>query len=116
MRWDRHKYAELYRRGMQVLGLYRTFVVLIVVAIAGMSVFSTMLKAVNERVREIGTLRSIGYRRRHIGALFTIEAAMLAGLASCLGLALSAVAVWLRSTPAASATRPGWRRRPFRSP
>jgi putative ABC transport system permease protein len=93
LRWDQHKYSELYRRGMQVLGLYRTFVILIVVAIAGMSVFSTMLKAVNERVREIGTLRSVGYRRRHIGALFTVEAAMLAGVASCLGLAMSAVAV-----------------------
>jgi putative ABC transport system permease protein len=93
MRWDQHKYSDLYRRGMQILGLYRTFVVLIVVTIAGMSVFSTMLKAVNERVREIGTLRSLGYRRRHIGALFTIEAAMLAGLASCVGLALSAGAV-----------------------
>ncbi len=94
IRWDRHRFAEIYRRGMEVLGLYRTFVVLIVVAIAGMSVFSTMLKAVNERVREIGTLRSIGYRRRHIGALFTVEAAMLAALASAAGLVLAAVATW----------------------
>ena len=93
LRWDQHKYSELYRRGMQVLGLYRTFVVLIVVTIAGMSVFSTMLKAVNERVREIGTLRSVGYRRRHVGVLFTSEAAMLAGLASLVGLACSALAV-----------------------
>jgi putative ABC transport system permease protein len=93
MRWDEHKYAELYRRGMQILGLYRTFVILIVVAIAGMSVFSTMLKAVNERVREIGTLRSLGYRRRHIGALFTVEAAMLSGVASCVGLLLSGAVV-----------------------
>jgi putative ABC transport system permease protein len=93
MRWDQHKYSELYRRGMQVLGLYRTFVILIVVAIAGMSVFSTMLKAVNERVREIGTLRSVGYRRRHIGALFTVEAALLAGVASVVGVLLSAIAV-----------------------
>jgi putative ABC transport system permease protein len=95
MRWDRHKYAELYRRGMQILGLYRTFVVLIVVSIAGMSVFSTILKAVNERVREIGTLRSLGYRRWHVAAMFTVEAAMLAVLASLVGLAVSAVAVWL---------------------
>ena len=62
--WREHRFAELYRRTTQVLGLYRTFVVLIVVTIAGMSVFSTMVKAVNERVREIGTLRSIGYGGR----------------------------------------------------
>lgn len=89
VRWDRHKYAEIYRRSMQVLGIYRTFVVLIVVAIAGMSVFSTVLKSVNERVREIGTLRSMGYRRRHVTWLFTLEAALLAVTASALGLAVS---------------------------
>lgn len=90
MRWDRHHYAELYRRSMQVLGIYRTFVVLIVVAIAGMSVFSTVLKSVNERVREVGTLRSMGYRRRHVTSLFTLEAALLAVVASGLGLLASA--------------------------
>lgn len=95
VRWDAHKYADIYRRSMQVLGIYRTFVVLIVVAIAGMSVFSTMLKAVNERVREIGTLRSIGYLRRHITWLFTLEAALLAVVASVIGLALSAALVAL---------------------
>ena len=84
--WRDHRFAELYRRTTQVLGLYRTFVVLIVVTIAGMSVFSTMLKAVNERVREIGTLRSIGYRRPHIVRLFTLEAVMLALVACAVGL------------------------------
>lgn len=84
--WREHRFAELYRRTTQVLGLYRTFVVLIVVTIAGMSVFSTLLKAVNERVREIGTLRSVGYRRRHIVRLFTLEAAMLALVACGVGL------------------------------
>ncbi len=84
--WREHRFAELYRRTTQVLGLYRTFVVLIVVTIAGMSVFSTMLKAVNERVREIGTLRSIGYRRPHIVRLFTLEAVMLALVACAVGL------------------------------
>lgn len=90
MRWDRHQYADLYRRSMQVLGIYRTFVVLIVVAIAGMSVFSTVLKSVNERVREIGTLRSMGYRRRHVTWLFTLEAALLAVTASGIGLVSAA--------------------------
>jgi putative ABC transport system permease protein len=89
MPWDRHQYAEIYRRSMQVLGIYRTFVVLIVVAIAGMSVFSTVLKSVNERVREIGTLRSMGYRRRHVTWLFTLEAALLAVVASGVGLVAS---------------------------
>jgi putative ABC transport system permease protein len=84
--WQRHVYAEMHGKTMNLLGLYRTFVVVIVVTIAGMSVFTTMLKAVNERVREIGTLRSLGYRRRHVLALFTLEAVLLALVACVIGL------------------------------
>jgi putative ABC transport system permease protein len=93
--WREHLYGDMYRRTMTLLGLYRTFVVLIVVTIAGMSVFTTMLKAVNERVREIGTLRSIGYRRAHIVRVFTLEAGLLALIASAVGLVALAAAVGL---------------------
>jgi putative ABC transport system permease protein len=58
-----------------------------------MSVFTTLLKAVNERVREIGTLRSIGYRRRHIVWLFTLEAALLAAVSAAVGIVATAAAV-----------------------
>jgi putative ABC transport system permease protein len=85
--WDDHVFAELYRRTDSILVIYRNLVVLIVVAIAGMSVLTTMLKAVNERVREIGTLRSLGFRRRHVLGLFTIESALLATVSSVVGFA-----------------------------
>jgi len=88
--WREHYWGELYRRSMALLGLYRLLVVLIVVTIAGMSVFTTMLKAVNERVREIGTLRSLGYRRQHIVALFTVESVLLAVVSSIVGVLVTA--------------------------
>jgi putative ABC transport system permease protein len=84
--WHDHVIAELYRRTDSIFEIYRNLVVLIVVTIAGMSVLTTMLKAVNERVREIGTLRSLGFRRRHVVTLFTTEAALLAVVSSGLGL------------------------------
>lgn len=87
--WHAHQMADLYRKGMTVLGLYRTFVVIIVVTIAGMAVLTTMLKAVNERIREIGTLRSLGFRRRHVVWLFTLEAGLLAAVASIAGLVVT---------------------------
>lgn len=102
--WYDHVYGEYYRRGMALLGLYRVLVVLIVVTIAGMSVFTTMLKAVNERVREIGTLRSLGYRRPQIVVLFTLEAALLALVSATVGLAVTAVAVALINGAAISYT------------
>lgn len=88
--WDEHVIAEMYRRSTSILSIYRNLVVLIVVTIAGMSVLTTMLKAVNERVREIGTLRSIGFRRRHVLGLFSFEAALLGAVSSGVGL----VATW----------------------
>jgi putative ABC transport system permease protein len=91
--WDEHVVAEMYRRSTSILTIYRNLVVLIVVAIAGMSVLTTMLKAVNERVREIGTLRSIGFRRRHIIGLFTMEAALLASVSSAVGLIATAALI-----------------------
>ena len=54
-----------------------------------MSVLMTMMKAVSERTREIGTLRSLGFLRRHVLALFMLEAALLAMLASAVGVILT---------------------------
>jgi putative ABC transport system permease protein len=93
--WDEHVVAEMYRRSTSILSIYRNLVVLIVVAIAGMSVLTTMLKAVNERVREIGTLRSIGFRRRHVVGLFTIEAALLGAASSAAGFVATAALIAL---------------------
>jgi len=91
--WRVHPFAELYRRGRDVLGAFRVLVLFVVVVIAGMSVFTTLLKSVNERVREIGTLRSLGFRRRQLVRLFTLEGALLATLSSVVGLVVAALAV-----------------------
>ncbi len=91
--WRQHMYGELYRRGMAVLGTYRVLVILVVVTIAGMSVFTSMLKAVNERVREIGALRSMGFRRRQVVRLFTLEGALLSAVSSLAGLGVGVLCV-----------------------
>lgn len=92
--WKEHPVGELYKRGMELLGIYRTLVVVVVVSIAGMSVLTTMMKSVTERIREIGTLRSIGFLRRHILALFGVEAALLALVSSAAGLAVTVGLTW----------------------
>jgi len=91
--WREHASGELYRRGMGVLGAYRVLVIFVVVVIAGMSVFTTMLKAVNERVREIGMLRSLGFRRRQVVRLFTLEGGFLALLSSAVGIVVAATVI-----------------------
>jgi putative ABC transport system permease protein len=89
MRWQDHRMGDTYRRAMELLGVYRSFVVLVVVTIAAMSVLMTMMKSVTERTREVGTLRSLGFLRRHVVALFTLEALLLALASSAIGAAIT---------------------------
>ncbi len=99
MRWEDHPTAELLRRGLELLGVYRSFIVLVVVVIAGMSVLTTMMKSVSERTREIGTLRSLGFLRRHVVSLFAMEAGLLALLSAAAGLVVTlALTLALNST------------------
>jgi putative ABC transport system permease protein len=89
MPWEDHHLGELFRRSMQILGMFRNFITAVVVTIAGMSVLNTLLKVVSERTREIGTLRSLGFLRKHIITLFALEGAFLSLFASVVGLILT---------------------------
>jgi putative ABC transport system permease protein len=76
-RWQDHPEGDLYLRTMELLSIFRNFVIGIMIGITGLSVFNAFLKSVNERTREIGTMRSLGYRRRSIIGLFGLEAVYL---------------------------------------
>jgi putative ABC transport system permease protein len=65
----------------------------VVLVIGGMVVLTTMLGSVTERKQEIGVLRAIGYRRRHIVNVILSEALLVSGLGGILG--------WLAGTGAA---------------
>ncbi|HNN97234.1 MAG TPA: FtsX-like permease family protein, partial [Pseudomonadota bacterium] len=57
---------------------------------------NTMLMSVHERVREIGTMLSIGMRRRQITVLFLWEAGLMGLLSAVVGTGLGyAVVRWL---------------------
>ncbi|MGZ3768615.1 MAG: ABC transporter permease, partial [Bdellovibrio sp.] len=85
LRWQSHPDGDIYIRTMDLLSVFRNFVVIIIVAIAGLSIFNTMVKVVNERTREIGIMQSLGFWSRHITTVFTVEALLLAGFGSLIG-------------------------------
>jgi putative ABC transport system permease protein len=89
MPWQASYFGEQYRQAMAFFGLFRGLMTLVVVAMAGAAVFSTMAKAVNERTREVGTLRSLGFLRRQITGLFALEALLLSIGACAVGLGIA---------------------------
>ncbi|MGC4116427.1 MAG: FtsX-like permease family protein [Myxococcales bacterium] len=91
-----HRWTELaaYLRDVielqdDVFGVVLGVVVMLVVA----GVVNTMMMSVYERRREIGTLMSLGFRRRSIVLLFLIEAAWLGLLSAGVGALAGALLV-----------------------
>ena len=57
----------------------------VVVFIGALVVFVTMMGSVNERTREIGIFRALGFRRGHVVSLILLEAFVVSLLAGVLG-------------------------------
>jgi putative ABC transport system permease protein len=89
VKWQDHRLGDLYNRTMDLLTIFRNFVVSVILIICSMSVFNTILRNISERSREIGTLRSMGLEPLHIKLLFAFEAMLISGLACILGVILS---------------------------
>ncbi|MCX6125892.1 MAG: FtsX-like permease family protein [Proteobacteria bacterium] len=89
MPWRDHSIGAFIRSTNQILNTFRMIFMTIVVTIVVLSVANTMIKAVNERIREIGTLRSFGFRRRDIRVIFTLEGFSLALLSCGAGIILT---------------------------
>ncbi len=65
----------------------------VVLFIAVLVVLTTMLSSVNERTREIGIFRAIGFRRVHVMEIIFLEAGMVSAMGGLIGYILgSAVA------------------------
>lgn len=81
--WYEHPAATIAKGGVEILGVFKVLFLTIVAIIASMSVANTMMKSISERTKEIGTFRSIGFRRGDIILLFSLEGMMI-GVFSCL--------------------------------
>ncbi|MEM1447517.1 MAG: ABC transporter permease [Planctomycetota bacterium] len=77
------------------LGLACVIVVLALVA-------NTVVMSAQDRVREFGVLRAVGFREEHVGAMVLLESIALAGIGALLGLGLAFA--WLTLAPVAIGT------------
>jgi len=78
--------------------------------VAGILVMNVMLIAVSQRTAEIGLLKAIGARRRHILTLFLMESGLLAFTGAAAGLLLAMGGRWLLAVlfPNFPVTVPWW--------
>jgi putative ABC transport system permease protein len=86
VRWQDHPtIGDLYNRSMDLLGIFRNFVVIVIISISTLSVLNTMTKSLSERTREVGTMLSIGFRARHMRVVFLTESVLLCAIGLFIG-------------------------------
>ena len=79
---------QVVKTRMHALEQFRIFslaVAGVVVLIGSLVVFVTMMGSVNERTREIGIFRALGFRSAHVMRLILIESTTVSFIAGCLG-------------------------------
>lgn len=66
----------------------------LVILLAGFGIFNVLTMSVLSKIKEIAILRSMGYRRDDISAIFLWQGAMIAAAGSAAGCLLGAVLTW----------------------
>ncbi|MCX6110637.1 MAG: FtsX-like permease family protein [Proteobacteria bacterium] len=94
MRSHDHPLAAPINRSLTILTTFRHLFLSILVIIAVMSVINSVVKSVNERIREIGMIRSLGYHRKHIMAMFGFEGLFLGAIACGVTLPATGLLIW----------------------
>src|SRR5207253_11349150 len=66
----------------------------LIILLAGFGIFNVLTMSVLAKIKEIAILRSMGYRRVDIGAIFLWQGAMIAVAGSVVGWLLGALMNW----------------------
>jgi len=91
MTWLDHPIGETYLRSLDILSVFRNFVVIVILVISVLSVINTLIKIIKERNREIGTLRSIGFNPQQVVTMFIYETFLLALVGIAIGVAIAVI-------------------------
>jgi putative ABC transport system permease protein len=84
------------RFNVLLISFATAFVAVVALVVAGLGITNTMLMSVLERTHEIGVMKAVGARDRHVQLLFLVEGALVGLTGGGVGLLLS----WLASFPA----------------
>jgi lipoprotein-releasing system permease protein len=81
----------------RALRLSAAITVSTIIVLAGFGIFNILTLMVLEKVREIAILRSMGYRRADISAIFLWQGLLVAAIGSAAGCMLGALLTWIIS-------------------
>lgn len=89
------KVIDQFRRNVLLITLALAFIAAVALLTSALGITNTMLMSVLERTREIGVMKAVGARDRHVQLIFLIEGAVIGLAGGALGVFLS----WLASFP-----------------
>lgn len=84
--WKDFDVGDFYQQSISFLNIFKNFFSFVVIAISMLSVMATFYRLINERKKEIGIYRSIGFKNSYLYSLFLIESFFLALVGVLLGL------------------------------
>ena len=95
MSWIDHPAGETFLKTMNLMAIFRNFVVVVILIISTLSVFNTLIKIIKERTKEIGTLRSVGFTALQIQKIFFLETLFLSFMGISIGLVAALIVTFI---------------------
>lgn len=89
--WKNFDIGDFYQQSLSFLTLFKNFFSIIVITISTLSVMATFYRLINERKKEIGIYRSIGFKSLYIFKLFLLESFLLSLIGVSVGLLFSLI-------------------------
>ncbi|MEK6627252.1 MAG: FtsX-like permease family protein [Bdellovibrionota bacterium] len=89
MTWLEHPIGGTYIKILDLMSIFRNFVVLVILIISTLSVVNTLIKIIKERSREIGTIRSLGFKTKQVVKMFMYETFLLTLCGNFIGIVAS---------------------------
>ena len=90
--WQEREAANL--QLFVMLRMSAAITVSLIILLAGFGIFNVLTMSVLSKVKEIAILRSMGYRRSDISAIFLWQGAMIAAAGAVIGCTLGALLTW----------------------
>jgi putative ABC transport system permease protein len=93
--------ADNVHRNIVLVSIFTFFIAFVALLAAALGILNTMLMSILERTHEIGVMKALGARNRHIQFMFLVEGGLIGILGGLFGLLVS----WLASFPGDSIAR-----------